>query len=1090
MNSKAVALLLQGIVVVFYLLVCSEISEAANHCKQPVGKVVSIQGDAQVQRYGVSGWQTVAMDAELCPGDILRVAANSRATVLLSSEALLRVDQKSTVTFPKPSKEGYSVLDLLQGVLHIFSHRPRSLKVVTPYVNAMVEGTEFLVSVDSDKSFITVFEGLVSAINQHGKIQLASNQSAVAKEGTAPVYTTVVNPRDAVDWTLYYPAIVGKSDPETINEITELLSQAAAYLSVGRVQEAHQALTRVLQIDPQNSDAYAYSSIIETVRNKKEKALKDALQAVGLNPTSPSAALALSYARQARFELAEAMEVLEQAEQANPQHALLNARLAELLVSAGKLDEAMAAAKKAVDSNPEIGLTQTVLGFVYLSRMEVEQAKTAFSKAIILDSAFPLARLGLGLAKIRTGMLEEGRAGLEIAAALDPGNALIRSYLGKAYFEEKRDNLSHRQYEIAKELDPADPTPWFYDAIRKQTINRPVEALHDLQHSIALNDNRAVYRSRLLLDDDLASRSAGLGRIYNDLGFQQLARVEGLKSIQADPTNYSAHRFLADTYQALPRHEIARVSELLQSQLLQPLNVTPVQPQLAESNLSILEGSGPTAASFYEFNPLFLRDRVALQASGVYGSNDIFGDEIVVSGVQGRLSYSLGQFHYETDGIRENNDQEEDIYNLFVQGALSPKASVMAEIRYQERDFGDRTFPFNPADFSSALRQAEEGKSARLGARYDINANSKLIGTAIIGTVDGNVAIGLDKSSRFSMAVDFASEVDSQMAEVQHMYHGAAFNLQSGAGYLTADRNLTMHITFPLDLLSEEETRMEHTNLYSYAQVELPYNFEATIGLSGDLLDSPLMDREELNPKLGLTYQPWQSTLFRAAAYQTVARNFIHAQTVEPTMIAGFNQYYDYSEGTVYQTYGAAIDHSFSANLFGGVQYYHRNLDVPFFDVLETGEIVSLEGAWEENIGSAYFYWTPVNQLALGLDFYNEQYSREGAAGGEEIRELKTQRITPAVHFFHPCGFNATAAASYIDQEGEFGQFDSGFVAGSDQFWVVDLALRYRLPKRYGVVSLAVKNLFDEQFMYLDTDPANPRFLPEQQIIGSLTVAF
>ena len=116
-----------------------------------------------------------------------------------------------------------------------------------------------------------------------------------------------------------------------------------------------------------------------------------------------------------------------------------------------------------------------------------------------------------------------------------------------------------------------------------------------MQKSIELNDNRAVYRSRLLLDEDLAVRSASLGRIYSDLGFQQLALVEGWKSVNIDPRNYSAHRFLADSYSVLPRHEIARVSELLQSQLLQPINITPVQPQLAESNLLILEGAGPAS---------------------------------------------------------------------------------------------------------------------------------------------------------------------------------------------------------------------------------------------------------------------------------------------------------------------------------------------------------------------------------------------------------------------------------------------------------------------------------------------------------------
>ena len=117
-----------------------------------------------------------------------------------------------------------------------------------------------------------------------------------------------------------------------------------------------------------------------------------------------------------------------------------------------------------------------------------------------------------------------------------PEKLLVRSYLGKAYYEEKRKPLDQREYAIAKELDPKDPTPWFYDAIAKQTTNRPVEALQDMQKAIELNNNRMVYRSRLLLDSDLAARSAALGQIYNNLGFQQLGLVEGWKSVNTDPT--------------------------------------------------------------------------------------------------------------------------------------------------------------------------------------------------------------------------------------------------------------------------------------------------------------------------------------------------------------------------------------------------------------------------------------------------------------------------------------------------------------------------------------------------------------------------
>ena len=172
-----------------------------------------------------------------------------------------------------------------------------------------------------------------------------------------------------------------------------------------------------------------------------------------------------------------------------------------------------------------------VLGFAALTRIDIGQAKAAFERAIELDSAEPLARLGLGLGKIRGGHLEAGRRELEIAAALDPNSSLLRSYLGKAYFEERRGPLDADQFQIAKELDPNDPTPYFYDAIRKQTENRPVEALRDLETSIELNDNRAPYRSRLLLDEDRATRGVSLARIYDDLGFDRLGLVEATKSL-------------------------------------------------------------------------------------------------------------------------------------------------------------------------------------------------------------------------------------------------------------------------------------------------------------------------------------------------------------------------------------------------------------------------------------------------------------------------------------------------------------------------------------------------------------------------------
>ena len=133
-----------------------------------------------------------------------------------------------------------------------------------------------------------------------------------------------------------------------------------------------------------------------------------------------------------------------------------------------------------------------------------------------------------------------------------------------------------------------------------QSENRPVEALRNIEKSIELNDNRAVFRSRELLDQDRAARGASLARIYNDLGFQQLGINEATKSLSFDPGNAGAHRFLSDTYVNQPRQEISRVSELLQAQLLQDININPVQPSLSVTNLNIVAAAarrGPASTS-------------------------------------------------------------------------------------------------------------------------------------------------------------------------------------------------------------------------------------------------------------------------------------------------------------------------------------------------------------------------------------------------------------------------------------------------------------------------------------------------------------
>lgn len=1098
----------KGSVIISVLFIIMAISPlfpntvSAQTCEKMIAQVVSVQGSVEVKKASETQWLPVKLKEAYCPGDMIRVMGRSRAAILLVTGGIIRLDENTTLTFNGVEKEKTSLIEFIQGVGHFFSRWPRSLKVYTPFVNGTVEGTEFLVKVDDDKTFISIFEGRVETANKAGSLTLTSGQSAIARADQAPTLQIVVHPRDAVQWALYYPPVISYT-PEGFkeNDPRFYTQRASSLLHVGRINEAKADIERALKIDSNNSQAIALQSVIAVVQNDKERALSLAKKAVEADPKSASAYIALSYAQQAQFDLKGALESLQEAVNAEPENALAWARLSELWLSFSNLDEALKAANKAVELNPNIARTHTVLGFAYLTQVKIKESMAAFDKAIELDQAVPLPHLGLGLAKIRKGCLEEGRKEIEIAVSLDPDNSLIRSYLGKAYYEEKQDKMAEDQYGMAKEFDPKDPTPFFYDAIRKQSINRPVEALHDMERAIELNDDRAVYRSKLLLDSDLAARSASLARIYTDLGFEQRALVEGWKSVNTDPADFSGHRFLADTYSSLPRHEIARVSELLQSQLLQPINIDPVQPHLAESNLFILNGTGPADLSFNEFNPLFNRNRIGLQLSGIAGENSTFGDEIVVSAVHGKASISAGQFHYETDGWRENNDQKQDIYNIFAQVELSPKTSIQAEFRARDFDRGDLTLFFGKNNFIPTLRQDDEERTIRFGFHHAFSPGSDLLGSFIYNHLDLSAHYNPDDPVTKKVSIKTDDE-EAYSAELQHIFSSKCIKLVSGIGYfdINGADEITLEMLipggppFPINVTAVNNVDTSHTNLYVYSYINYPKNVTLTIGGSADFFNGPETDTNQFNPKFGVTWNVFPATTLRAAAFRTLKRTLSTNQTLEPTQVAGFNQFFDDLDATDAWNYGIAVDQKFSKTIYGGAEYSQRDLEYPSFvlpkDPEAALELQHLNG--KERFGRAYLYWTPHKWIALSAEYHYEKTEMDKKDLGV-FEFLRTNRFPFAINFSHPSGFSARVQTTYIDQEGKFKPQGSpvGYVvSGADNFWIVDASVSYRLPKRLGIIMIDARNLFDKLFNYQDIDVANPSIQPKRAVFAKFTLAF
>jgi outer membrane receptor protein involved in Fe transport len=320
-------------------------------------------------------------------------------------------------------------------------------------------------------------------------------------------------------------------------------------------------------------------------------------------------------------------------------------------------------------------------------------------------------------------------------------------------------------------------------------------------------------------------------------------------------------------------------------------------------------------------------------------------------------------------------------------------------------------------------------------------------------------------------------------AEIRHLFRARRFSLTSGLGRFQSDRKRdeTTEVQLPPPLPPFTDSNQfsdnpEQTNAYAYSIVDLPRRVTVTIGASADFYKRESLERNQFNPKLGIVWEPTTSTTFRAAVLRTLNRTVISSQTIEPTEVAGFSQLFADGEAEEAREGGVAIDHKFTDVLFGGAEYLRRKLFVP----VEFGDGPERTVEWfprRDQFGRAYLYWAPEKQVSLSVEYFDEHFDHSEFSGDEAFLNVQTNRLALGAHYFHPSGAIIQVTASYIHQDGDF--IVRGVPAsGKDEFWVFDSAVGYRLPKRFGRLTFEVKNLFDQQFRFQDTDPASPRIRP------------
>ncbi|HEX3800655.1 MAG TPA: TonB-dependent receptor [Verrucomicrobiae bacterium] len=1090
------------------------------------GTVLTVEGTVEIARTGETQWTAVSTNVTLGFGDSLRTASQSRATVRLSDLSVIRVNEKTVLEIRPQDTGNGSRLDLQTGSTYFFHRsKPASVEFQTPLISGAIRGTEFNLSAETNSgpTTVTLIEGQVALNNSHGQLVLNSGEQGTVDPGQAPRKTAVINAINIIQWSLYYPAVldpdeIGLSDAEKSAQSYSLaayrsgdllaalkeypksaptsdalrVQHAALLLSVGQVDETEAALKDV----PASASSLALREVIAAVKHQ-EFSRSSA-------PQTASEWLAESYYQQSRSQLKPALAAARSAVAKSPKFGFAWVRVAELEFSLGHADAAKTALDRGLELSPRNAQALTLKGFILASQNRTREAAASFDDAISTDGALANAWLGRGLCRIHEGHVEAGRNDIQVAATLEPNRAELRNYLGKAWIETHDPKHAEKELALAKQFDPADPTPWLYSALLNFDYNQDNQAIHDLEKSKELNNNRSVFRSKLLLDQDQAVRGANLAKIYQDDGMFDVSVRESAQAVDNDYANYSAHLFLANSYDALRdpkrinlRYETPWFSQLLVADLLAPVGGVSLSQNVSQQ----------------EYSRLFDGDHVGVYNDTQYTSR---GDWLETASVYGNVDntgFSLDVFHQTENGFRANNDLQDNEFTAKFKQQITPQDSVFLEVSTQNTHSGDLNQYYSQSQAISNLRVSEEQEpnlfigyhrewapgvhTLILAGRLqdDFSLNSPTNNTPFISTG----AVPIPGFSLQPFPFTFQSELVAYTAELQQIFQTDSQTLVLGARYQTGDLQnmsaLTNTLQIPAMSINQSlDAQLKRVTGYGYYSYRVVDPLLLTAALNYDHLEYPDNDerppiagtetsKDQVSPKLGFRWTPLEHSTFRGAWTRSLGGVFYDTSVrLEPTEIAGFNDAFrsilpesiaGLVPGSRFETYDLAFDQELPATrtYFSVVAELLKSTgETGDGAIRRTGPINPMPFELNERLDYADRSLSViVNQLlgdefAVGASYRIDLAKLDNQFLGTAIANPQTKATLQQVNLYalfnHRCGFFSKVEAVWSAQS------NSGYTPDipGDDFVQVNAFAGYRLPRRLAEMQVGVLNIGNRDY--------------------------
>ena len=358
-------------------------------------------------------------------------------------------------------------------------------------------------------------------------------------------------------------------------QLSALHKQGLTLLQSNRLEEAKALYTRIVDIKPEDADAWYKLGTIQGMLGNIDEAGICCRKVIVLQPDHSEAHANLGNVLFHKGVYDEAISNYQAALRINPGNAPAYNNLGNALKISGRLDEALESYKRAITVNPNYALAHYNLGIALQKAGRLQEAGDCFRRAVALNGNYAEAYNNLGMVLKAQNRLEEARDALQQAVTLEPNYAEAIYNLANIHLLLGRLETAIELFRQALHIKPdyADAHNNLGNALKTQ--GHIELAIEHYKHAIALNpqfagayNNLAILlrnqgqtatayemaQRALQIQPDFADAYNTLGNIRSWQGRPADAIQMFQKTLNLSPDHVSAHSNQLMMMQYLPRY--------------------------------------------------------------------------------------------------------------------------------------------------------------------------------------------------------------------------------------------------------------------------------------------------------------------------------------------------------------------------------------------------------------------------------------------------------------------------------------------------------------------------------------------------------